>query len=206
MNALPAILLFLIRYGYFVAVPIMILEGPIITIVMGFLCSLGFFNLLAVIVLGVISDLISDTIYYWSGYHGGPKVLKKLKISQIDQGNQSLQKLKDRFEQHPGKIFFSAKVLTGLAQSTFVLAGVTRINYPKVLKYTIPGGIIWTGSLAILGYYFGRYATDISKFLSRTGLVLFFLLASFLVYKFWFGQYISQRFAVWKARSNYNEP
>lgn len=198
---LHPILQFLIHYGYWIAVPIMVLEGPIITIVMGFLSSLGFFNILIVICLGVISDLVSDTIYYWSGYHGGPKVLAKLKIPQI-QDNQSLQKLKQRFEEHPGKIFFGAKVLTGIAHSTFVLAGVTRINYAKILKYSIPGGIVWSTGLAALGFYFGRHAYTIHSFLTKTGIILFSLLVLFLLYKFWFGKYLARKFVVWKGRLN----
>lgn len=194
---------FISHYGYLVAIPIMIIEGPIITLVMGFLSSLGLFNIFLVIVLGVISDLISDAIYYWSGYHGGPKVLEKLKIPQIHE-NDPLQGLKERFEQHPGKIFFTVKVLTGLAHSTFVLAGVTRINYPRVLKYTIPGGIIWTAGLAFLGYYFGKNATHIHELITRTGIIMFSLLVIFLVYKFWFGKYIGRKYAVWKEQNDAN--
>lgn len=197
MTELHPALQFIAQYGYWIAVPIMIIEGPIITIIMGFLASVGVFNIYTVIGLGVISDLISDTIYYWSGYHGGSKVLEKLKIPLAHE-NDTLQKLKSRFEEHPGKIFFSVKVLTGLAHSTFVLAGVTRIKYLRMLKYTIPGGIIWSTGLAILGYFFGRNATDISKFLSRTGIILFSILVFFLFYKFWFGKYIAKKFAVWR--------
>ncbi len=198
---LHPILQFLVDYGYWIAVPVMIIEGPVATIVMGFLSSFGFFNILIVIGLGVISDLVSDTIYYWSGYHGGPKVLDKLKISQLHQ-NSSLQKLKQRFEEHPGKFFFGAKVLTGLAHSTFVLAGVTRINYPKILKFSIPGGMVWSTGLGLLGFYFGKHATDIGKFLSRTGLIFFSLLVLFLFYKFWFGKYLAQKYAAWRNKNN----
>lgn len=200
MSDLHPALQFLIHYGYWVAVPIMLLEGPIITIVMGFLSSFGFFNIFVVIALGVISDLISDTIYYWSGYKGGPKVLEKLKIKQVHE-NGEMQKLKEKFEQHPGKIFFGVKVLTGIAHSTFVLAGVTCINYPKILKYTIPGGIVWSMGLATLGFYFGRHATKISQFLSRTGLILFGLLVAFFLYNFWFGRIISRKFAAWRENN-----
>lgn len=201
MSDLHPILQFLVTYGYWIAVPIMIIEGPIITIVMGFLSSLGLFNILLVIALGTISDLISDTAFYWSGYHGGSKVLQKLKIPQVHE-NGALQKLKNRFDDHPGKIFFGAKVLTGVAQTTFVLAGVTQVSYRKILKYSIPGGVVWSTGLAVLGFYFGRYATDISLFLTRAGLILFGLLVVFILYKFWFGKYLSQKFAVWKEQGN----
>ncbi|MBI4050530.1 MAG: DedA family protein [Candidatus Doudnabacteria bacterium] len=204
MNDLHPILQFISTYGYWIAIPIMIFEGPVITIVMGFLASLGLFNILIVIALGAISDLISDLIYYWSGYHGGPRVLEKLKIPQVHQNN-SLQELKERFEKHPGKIFFGVKVLTGLAHSTFVLAGVTRVNYGKILRYSVPGGLIWSTGLAVLGYYFGKNATDISKLLTRTGIILFSALAAVLFYKFWFGKYIARKYAVWKERNNGNQ-
>lgn len=192
------VLQFLITYGYWLAMPIMILEGPIITIVMGFLASFGFFNIFIVIILGVISDLISDFIYYWSGLRGGPKVLSKFKINQLED-NDILQKMRLRFQDHPWKIFFGAKVLTGIAHTTFVLAGVTKFGYKRMLKYTIPGGIIWSAGLAVLGYYFGKHATTISELLSRTGLILFFALVAFLLYKFWFGRYISKKFAAWHS-------
>lgn len=201
---LHPILQFISIYGYWIAIPIMIIEGPIITIVMGFLSSLDLFNIFAVIALGIISDLISDTAYYWTGYHGGPKVLEKLKIPQLHK-NDSLQELKRRFDKYPGKIFFSVKVLTGLAHSTFVLAGVTRVKYFRMIKFAFPGGIVWSSGLAALGFYFGKYATDISKFLSRTGIILFSVLVIFLFYKFWFGKYIGRKYVVWRENQSGNQ-
>lgn len=189
---LHPILEFISSYGYWIAVPLMILEGPLITIVMGFLASFGVVSLPVIIALSVVSDLISDTIYYWSGYHGGPKVLARFKVRDLES-NSNLQRLKEKFETHPGKIFFAVKVLTGVAHTTFVLAGVTRINYLRMLKFTIPGGIVWSASLAMLGYYFGRNATSISKALTASGLILFGILCLFLLYKFYFGKLIAWR-------------
>ena len=196
MNELNPILSFLIQYGYWLAVPIMILEGPIITIVMGFLASFGFFNIFIVIIFGVVSDLISDFIYYWSGLRGGPKVLSKFKISQLAD-NGILQKMRQQFQKHPWNFFFGAKVLTGVAHTTFVLAGVTKFGYKRMLKYTIPGGIVWSAGLAVLGYYFGKSAISIQKFLSTSGIILFLLLILFLIYKFWFGKYIARKLVNW---------
>lgn len=195
---------FIAHYGYWIAVPIMILEGPFITIIMGFLSSFGLFNIFIVIGLGVISDLISDTILYRIGYHGGPWVLKKFKIREI-QHNAKLTELRRQFNEHTGKIFFSAKVLTGVAQSTFVLAGLTKINYRKILKFSIPGGIVWSSGLAILGYYFGRHTTTVSKFLSRTGIILFSLVILVLLYKFWFGKYLARRYELWKEKFEFGQ-
>lgn len=191
MSDLPPILEFISAYGYWIAVPLMIIEGPIITLVMGFLASTGAVDILVVIALGTISDLISDTIYYYAGRHGSPWVMKKFKIPDLAQ-NHSLQALKEKFETHPGKIFFGCKVLTGVAHSTFVLAGVTRINYFRVLKYTILGGIVWSSALALVGFYFGKNLVPISHHLTKVGIGLFVLLIIFLLYKVWLKKYFGR--------------
>lgn len=192
---------FIIQYGYWIAVPIMIIEGPVTTLVMGFFASLGLFDVFIVGLLAFISDMISDAFYYWSGHRGGPAVLKRLKIpGGVD--NDGLRKLKKRFTTHPGKIFFLAKVLTGIAHSTFVLAGVTRVGYRKILKYSIPGGLVWSFGLAFLGFYFGVQVNNISRFLSRAGLIIFGLLVLFLVYEFWLGKFLIKKYAVWQGKVN----
>jgi len=192
---------FIAEYGYWIAVPIMVIEGPVTTLVMGFFASLGVFDVFIVGLLSFASDMISDAFYYWTGLRGGPAVLKRLKIPDgVD--NHRLQKLKERFMTHPGKIFFAAKVLTGIAHSTFVLAGVTRVDYRNILKYSIPGGLVWSFGLAFLGFYFGIQVTNISRFLSRAGLIIFGLLVLFLIYEFWLGKFLTKKYAVWQGKVN----
>lgn len=198
---LSPFLQFLADYGYWIAVPIMILEGPFITIIMGFFASLGLFDIYVVITLSVISDLFSDTFYYAIGRHAGPPILSRFKVPG-GTDHENLQKLRQRFERYPGRIFFTAKVLTGIAHSTFALAGVVKYSYKKVLPYSIPGGIIWSAALGMLGFYFGWQATNISRFLSSAGLVLFGLLVLFLFYEFYLGKRLARKFVVWRSRYN----
>lgn len=199
MQELTPVFEFISTYGYWIAIPLMIIEGPVITMVMGFLASTGAVNIFLVILLGTSSDLISDTIYYYVGRHGSPWVLKKFEIFKLEK-NQSLRHLKEKFETHPGKIFFSSKVLTGLAHSTFVLAGVTRINYFRILKYTIPGGIIWSTGLALIGYYFGKNIILITHHLTTVGIIFFALLILFLLYHLTLKKHIRRLYGPWKAR------
>jgi membrane protein DedA with SNARE-associated domain len=195
-----SILQFIQHYGYWIAVPIMIIEGPIITLVMGALASFGYFNPVAVAVFGFTADLVSDTFWYWSGYHGGDRVLARLKIPQSED-NKTLQRMKDRFESHPGKIFFGAKVLPGITSTTMVLAGAVKTNYLKVLRYSVWGGMIWSAALTGIGYFFGRRAAGLNQLLSRAGIVFFILLALFLFYEFWFGRYLAKKIAVWRQNN-----
>ena len=199
MSELNPILEFLSHYGYWIAIPIMIVEGPIITLVMGFLSSFGLFNIFIVIALCFLADLISDAFYYWTSYYGGEKVLSKLRIPHV-QENGSLLKLKKRFEEHLAKILFTAKILPGVTNTTLVLAGVVRIRYWRVFKSSILGGLIWSTGLATLGFYFGRHARSISGIISSVGIIFFILLILFLFYIFWFGKFIARKYAIWRDR------
>jgi membrane protein DedA with SNARE-associated domain len=61
--SLTEVVQWLLYYKYFVLFPIMVVEGPIITIIAGFLVSLGHLNGLAAYAVLVAGDVTGDSIY-----------------------------------------------------------------------------------------------------------------------------------------------
>src|SRR5258708_12893626 len=61
------ILELLVHYRYFVLFPISIVEGPIVTVLGGFLASMGQLSVLWVFVVVVLGDLVGDSLYYFLG-------------------------------------------------------------------------------------------------------------------------------------------
>lgn len=181
---------FFITYGYLLAAPIMIIEGPLATMVMAALASHGYFNVVAVFFLGFCADLVSDFVYYKIGKNGAPRV-----ISYINQKftEQFILKIKDRFQGHGGKLIFTSKVLPGVTVPVFITAGLARYPLTKLYKFAIPAGIIWSSLLTILGYYFGMYVSSAEKMLSRTGIVLAVLVIIFILYQYVFGRQFVKR-------------
>ena len=59
-----AVIAILINYGYFLLFPIAVLEGPIISVIAGFLVLQGYFNILLVYAVMVVADLTGDFLYY----------------------------------------------------------------------------------------------------------------------------------------------
>jgi membrane protein DedA with SNARE-associated domain len=55
---------------YFVLFPLMIIEGPAVMIIAGFLVSLGYYELRDVFVTAVIAALIGDFLHYAAGRWG----------------------------------------------------------------------------------------------------------------------------------------
>ena len=55
---------FLKHYGYFAILPLMIIEGPIVTIIAAILASLGAFSWPIVLLFSIAGDMIGDVLLY----------------------------------------------------------------------------------------------------------------------------------------------
>jgi len=159
---------------------LMILEGPVVTIVAAFLASLGYFNIFFVFGLSVTGDVFGDVILYYIGYFGGRKILPKvesfLKISQ-----STVEKLKKKFHENSGKIIFYVKSTTGLSYITFITAGTIRMRLSKFVKFSILGGLVWSSFLVITGYFFGYAADKISEYIKYAGVIILSVAVMFIV-------------------------
>ena len=83
---------FLSHYGYWMMLPLMIIEGPIITIIASMLAKLGAFNIFIVFILSVAGDMIGDIILYYLGYKLGNSFVG---ISRKNVGRYSKRKTKN---------------------------------------------------------------------------------------------------------------
>ena len=68
----------LVAQGYVALFLITILEGPLITILGGFLSSLGYFNIYVAYLVILIADTMGDLLGYSIGYLGRKKFAVKI--------------------------------------------------------------------------------------------------------------------------------
>ncbi len=79
------IIRFLIRYKYQVLFPITVIEGPIITIVSGFLVSRGYLSFASTLFVVLSGDLLSDSFLYGVGKFGRT-IIQKIAFLKISEG------------------------------------------------------------------------------------------------------------------------
>ena len=160
--------------GYPTMLLVMIIEGPIATLVASFLSSLGLFNIVVVFFLSLLGDVLGDLVCYAIGFWGGSRMLerarKKLKIQP-----RIIVRMEKLFRFHGFKTIFAVKSTTGLCWITFIAAGAFRMNFKKFLQGSIGGGLIWSTFLVISGYFFGFAFLEISKYIKYSGFVLIIL-------------------------------
>ena len=163
---------FLRHYGYFAMLPLMIIEGPVVTIISAMLASMGAFFWPWVLLFSILGDIIGDVILYSLGYKYGMHFVNGFgKYMGITE--KLVIKMEKYFQNHGGKTIFAVKSTTGLCWATFVAAGIVKMNFKKFVKYSFLGGIVWSGSLVAMGYFYGYLWRSMKQYISWIGWIIF---------------------------------
>jgi membrane-associated protein len=167
---------FLRHWGYWIMLPLMILEGPVATIISAMLASLGAFNAYVVLIFSILGDVIGDVMLYGLGYKYGMGFVQNFG-KYIGITEKLVLRMERYFEKHGGKTIFAVKSTTGLCWATFVAAGIVKMDFKKFLKNSFYGGIVWSGFLVAMGYFYGYLWREIRDNISWIGWIMFCIVA-----------------------------
>jgi len=157
-------------YKYLVLFPIAIFEGPIVTLVSGFLIAHGYLSGLLTYIFIIIADTIGDSLHYVLGYFlrdiRARKILKLFRITE-----EKIQRIEEHFVKHPKKSILSGKLLHGVGGVIQVAAGVAHMPFYEFIGLNILGTIPKTFILLCLGFLFGSYLSVIESYLTLWSVV-----------------------------------
>lgn len=163
---------FLSHYGYFIMLPLMILEGPVATIIAATMAALGAFNVFIVLILSISGDMIGDIILYGLGYKFGMGFVSRVG-KYIGITEKLVNRMKKYFEHHGGKTIFAVKSTTGLCWATFTAAGIVKMKFKKFVLHSFLGGIVWSSFLVMMGYFYGYLWREIKQYIEWAGWIIF---------------------------------
>ena len=183
--SLGQLLPWLIQFRYPLIFPIMVVEGPIITVLAGFLVSLGYLELVPTYLLAVVADLFGDTLYYAVGRTGGDRLVGRWS-RHPDSVLGRVVRLKDHFARHAGKTLLMGKLTHGAGGFVLVAAGVAKVPYGTFLWFNFLGTLPKSLAFLLVGYYFGHSYRQISAYLNDVALttiiLVFFAALAFAFY------------------------
>lgn len=147
------------------------LEGPIVTVVAGYLASLSILNTMGAFVVVVLGDLVGDAILYLIGRQG---------IGRLpDRWQQRLGLKKDRvaaltahFDVHGGRTIVFGKLTHSAGAAILVAAGAARMPFGAFLGYNLLATVPKSAAFLALGYLFGSAYAQIDAWIFRVSLVL----------------------------------
>ena len=166
---LQVVFQWIVSYRYLVLFPIMVVEGPIITIIAGFLISLGYLDGPAVYVLLVTGDVTGDSIYYAIGrWSKGPIFGKWGHFLGLTE--RRIKMLETHFYRHRTKTLLIGKWSHAIGAPILAAAGLARVPYGQFLLINFLATLPKTLLLLLIGFYFGRSYNRIADYLDYTAI------------------------------------
>ena len=166
----------LLTYRYLILIPLAIAEGPIISVIAGFLVTLGIFNILVVYVIMVLGDILGDAIFYYIGY-SRKNLFRYLKINE-----EKIEKAKLYFEKNHNKAIAGSKILWGIGTTGLIAAGALHIPYKKYFKTCAIYSLAQSFSMLFLGVFFGQAYEVIGKYFNYYSALVNILALAIILY------------------------
>jgi len=162
---LETIFYLLLKFRYIILFPLAIVEGPILAVIAGFLCTEGYLNVFIVYPIIVFGDIIGDTLCYMFGRWGVPPFLKRV-IVKLGLKPGNIDKVRAFFDANPRKTISLSKITLGIGIAGIYLAGNARIPYHRFIKICLITSALQYIIYLAIGLLFGSAYKQISSYLN----------------------------------------
>ena len=171
-------------WAYILLALLVAVEGPVTTLAGAVAASTGYLNPILVFVAAAIGNLIADTLWYSLGYLGKIEWLLRYG-GKLGIKETTLARLQTDVHDHIRKILFIAKLTLGFVVPTLIAAGLARVPMKRWFGVLFSAECLWTGTLVLIGYYFGymiqRIETNL-RWVSVGGTVVIIALILYYIY------------------------
>ena len=152
------------RYGYWVLIPIAVVEGPAITMVAGALVAAGQMDGVTACILLVLADLLGDALYYSLGRFANAPLARRLS-KWLKVTPEKLTKLEQRFRDNDWKLILIGKT-QGLGSIILYFAGASRMSFVRYMILNLLGTVPKVVVFELIGYFLGAALLSSTHYLN----------------------------------------
>jgi membrane protein DedA with SNARE-associated domain len=192
------VLLWVTQYGYFAIFAAMMLgivglpiPDETILVFSGYLCSRGDMRLEFTLLAGYLGAISGITVSYLLGRYLGYEALHKYG-RWVHLDDAKLQKLHNWYEKYGGWTLVFGYYIAGVRHFSAVVAGTSRLEYPRFAMFAYPAAILWVSVFVTIGRLLGdhwRDALEVAhRHAVRLGIALAVVVALYLLYRYWRGR------------------
>ena len=178
--------LLLTKYGYFILFPLAAIEGPIVSLVVGFLIYLGYLKFLPAYAILLLGDLIPDVIYYYIGRFGNRRKIMEKYGSRLN----IVEKL---WQEHGRKTMFLSKLAYGLSTLFLISAGLVNMPLKRFISYALPVTVFQYAAIMAIGYYLGSSYQLAAKYIDFAGIIMAIIFVIFIAGYVFFVKYVRRQ-------------
>lgn len=165
---------------------LVIIEGPVATLLGASAAAMGFMRPIPVFVTAASANLASDALWYQLGRLGKAEWMVA-HARWIGLRPSRVELMQRRIRLHGVRMLFIAKLTLVFSVPALIAAGVCRVSYRRWLPYGIAAEALWTGSLVAVGYTLSAYIQKLThgiQILAAVGAAIFVPLVLVLVVRF----------------------
>lgn len=194
------------QYGYFILFPLAAIEGPAISLLVGFLIYLGYFHFLPAYGVLILGDLIPDTIYYYIGRFGNRKKITEKYGKNFKLLHQNFGLIEKLWHDHGRKTMFFSKLAYGLSTPFLMSAGLVGMPLGRFVAYALPVTLFQYAVFLTLGFLLGHSYQLAAPYIKYVGITIgVFLLVLILIYAF-FVKYARKQISQMESEEIGNDP
>lgn len=187
------ILLLLVKYKYLVLFPIAAIQGPMASLIAGFLVFKGDFSFLPAYGVLILGDVIPDTIYYYIGRYGQDNFFVSLFTRKFTSLLVKKDVVKKLWENHTKKTMFLIKLAYGLSVPFIIAAGFTKVSYRKFISSAFVVTIVQYGLIMLGGYFLGHSYRLGGTYLEYAYIIITIILVLFIAFHAGFVGYAKRK-------------
>ncbi len=154
--------------------------GETMVLAGGALAHFGQLSLVTVIAVAIVAATAGDNLGFAIGRRGGRRLLTKYG-GRIGISRAHIAGFDRYFERHGAKTVLIARFVTGLRVFCAVLAGGSGMPWPTFLVYNAAGAVLWSTTIALVGYFLGKSWQFIERLIGGAGLVALLVVVALAV-------------------------
>jgi membrane protein DedA with SNARE-associated domain len=136
-------------WGSVLILPLAVVEGPVVSVVTGFLSARGYFVWYWALCLLVCGDLIGDVFYYWVGRSGSATLARLGRRA----GMGVTAALQQDLRHNAVKMLFIGKWTHSIGFLVLIGSGMLRLPLPRFILVNLIATLPKSAALLALGYF-----------------------------------------------------
>ncbi|MGH9678834.1 MAG: DedA family protein, partial [Candidatus Acidiferrales bacterium] len=159
-----------IETGFFVG---FFLPGDSLLVSAGVFAATGQIHIGELLLLAPLCAIAGDQVGYWIGRKAGQALYRR--EDSLVFRKRHLERAHDFYEKYGGKTVILARFIPIVRTFCPPVAGAARMPYTRYFAYDVAGGLLWTGSTLLGGYFLGLRIPNIGDNIHYVIAVVIFL-------------------------------
>ena len=143
-------------YRYWVLLPLVLLEGPLVGLACGVLVSLGYLNPAAAFAILVAGDAGKDVCYYALGRYGRRSQALVARLRSWKKAAEWSRRLNEHWHRHTRRMMLLSKLAYGLSTPGLISAGAADLPFTRFLRHSLPISLLQCAGFMGMGALLGR--------------------------------------------------